>query len=328
MALIRRFVIPSLRLLVTGGLLWGLARRLDLARAAAIIARASFPLLAAALLALIATAFVNAWRWRLILAAGGSRAAAGSLVKLLFVGLFFNQVLPTGVGGDAVRAWRCRRLGIGLAPAIRSVLLDRASGYLVTLLLFAAGLPALFGTLSDEGERVGMLMVLGAGLSGLLVLFLSDFLPARVLRFPLLAALADLSRESRRLFFTPRQAAAVLGLSLLTVGFPILAYALVGRSLGTDLSLKTWLMVVPPVTLVQLLPVSFAGWGIREIGMVVILAGFGVGAEAALAISVMMGLGLVALGLPGGLVWFADWDVPRPQATTGRERAQNPEGTR
>ncbi len=314
MALIRSFAFASLRLLVTGGLLWALLTRLDLARAEEIIGHASLPWLAAALLALFATAPLTAARWRIILAAAGLSPPFGNLTKLLFVGFFFNQVLPTGVGGDAVRAWRCKRLGIALAPAIRSVLLDRASGYLVTLAVYAASLPALCHIFSDARERLGLLVVFAAGLGGLLVLALADLLPAKVLRRRPLAALAELSRESRRLFAQPKRCAGVLGLSALTVGLSVLAFMLAGKSLGTNLPFATWLMVVPPVTLIQLLPISFAGWGTRELALVVILAGFGIAAESALAVSVVMGLSLIAAGLPGGLIWLADWDIARPEA--------------
>jgi len=70
-------------------------------------------------------------------------------------------------------------------------------------------------------------------------------------------------------------------------------------------------MVVPPVAFIQLLPVSLAGWGVREMALVVALGSFGVPAEAALAISVMMGFCLILIGLPGGLIWLAKWDVSR-----------------
>ena len=75
------------------------------------------------------------------------------------------------------------------------------------------------------------------------------------------------------------------------------------------LSLGSWMMIVPPVTLIQLVPVSLAGWGVREAALVVALGSFGVPAEAALAISVLVGLCLILVGLPGGLIWLADWDI-------------------
>jgi uncharacterized membrane protein YbhN (UPF0104 family) len=314
---IRGFLITILRLFVTAGLLWALATRLDLARAEEIIRHASLPLLAAALAALFATVLANAARWRIILVAAGPAPQTRNLLKLVFIGLFFNQVLPTGIGGDAVRAWRCRRLGVGLGAAVRSVLLDRASGYLVTLGIYAVSLPILIRVLPDARERAAIVAVFGAGLCGFFLFATADFLPARISRWPILGALAELSRDGRRLFAHPARCAGVLGLSALTVAFPILAFMLIGRSLGVTLSFGTWLVVVPPVTLVQLLPVSLAGWGIREVGLVIVLGGFGVPAEAALAVSVLMGLSLVVLGLPGGLVWLADWDLARPAETEG-----------
>jgi uncharacterized membrane protein YbhN (UPF0104 family) len=80
------------------------------------------------------------------------------------VGLFFNQVLPTGVGGDAVRAWRCRKLGIDLGAAIRGILLDRFCGYLVLVAVYAASLPSLLNILAYPRQRGVVIAVLGAGL--------------------------------------------------------------------------------------------------------------------------------------------------------------------
>jgi uncharacterized membrane protein YbhN (UPF0104 family) len=323
-AAIRRFAILTLRLLITIGLFWVLASRFDVTRTEEIASHASPLLLVEALATLLAVIPPNALRWQVILAAEGPSPGLGSLTKLLFVGLFFNQVLPTGIGGDAVRAWRCRRLGVDLGAAVRSVLLDRASGYVVMVALYAASLPALLRVLSDPGERAGMIGVLGMALSGLLALPLMDRLPLPVwlLRLRVFAALGELSRETRRLVAHPGRCVAVLGLSVVTVGLAVLTYMLVGDSLGIPLSFATWLSVIPPVGLIQLLPISLAGWGVREAGMVVVLAGFGVPAEAALAISVLTGLISLATGLPGGLIWLADWDVSRPRAADGLAQSE------
>jgi hypothetical protein len=296
-----------LRLFVTASLLWLLASRFDFEHALEMVGRVSPVLLAVALMAMVASVLVTAVRWQMILAAEGPPPPLGSLTRLLFIGLFFNQVLPTGVGGDAVRAWRCYRLGIPLGAAVRSVLLDRASGFIVMVAIYAASLPALLRALPDPGAQASIVAVLGVALAGLLALPLIHFLPARLMHLPGLAALVDLSRAAQRLIADPRRCAAMLGLSILAVGLAIFAFKLVGDSLGVPLSLVTWLIIVPPVSLIQLAPVSLAGWGLREAAMVVVLAGFGVSAAAALAISVLMGLALIVLGLPGGLIWLVDW---------------------
>jgi glycosyltransferase 2 family protein len=254
-------------------------------------------------------------RWHLILSAEAPSPGPGALVKLVLVGLFFNQVLPTGVGGDAVRAWRCRKLGIDLGAAIRSILLDRFCGYLVLVAVYAASLPSLPNVPAYPRQRGVVIAVLGARLLGLAALFLFDRLPRPLLGLRLIAPLGELSREARRLFSHPRRCGAVLGLSALTIGLTILAFKLVADGVGSCLSLGSWTVIVPPVTLVQLLPVSLAGWRVREMALVVMLASSGVPAEAALATSVLLGLCLIIGGLPGGLIWVADWDIPRPPPT-------------
>jgi glycosyltransferase 2 family protein len=82
-------------------------------------------------------------------------------------------------------------------------------------------------------------------------------------------------------------------------------------------------VIVPPVTLIQLVPVSVAGWGLRELGLVVVLAGFGIPSEAALTTSLLVGLCMVVVGLPGGLVWLTDWDMA-PVAGAKSERVAAP----
>src|SRR5262249_57857056 len=107
----------------------------------------------------------------------------------------------------------------------------------------------------------------------------------------------------------PSGSVASLALSALTTGFTILGFKLVADGVGSHLPLGNWIMIVPPVMLIQLLPISLAGWGVREAVLVVALAPFGVPAEAGLAMSVLFGMCLIASGLPGGLIWLGKWDV-------------------
>jgi len=303
---------------VTAGLLWALLAHADLGRAKELLDHVSFPLLAAGAAALLATSPFSALRWHIVLATETTSPGPWTLLKIVLVGLFFNQVLPSGVGGDAVRAWRCHRLGVGVAASIRSILLDRVSGYFVLVVLFAAGLPVLLHVLPDVHQRYGLILLLGVSLCGLMALFLIDYLPWRLLRFRLVAELAALSREGRRLFGRPARSGAVLSLATATVGLSIAAFMLVADSLGVDLPFRSWVVIAPPVTLIQLVPVSLAGWGVRELGFVVVLAGFGVPAEAALTTSLLVGLCMIVVGLPGGLLWLTGWDTAPVTAAKSR----------
>ena len=300
--------------------------RVDLGRAVQIIGHASVPLVGAMLGAVLLANLLVAFRWHVILAAETKSPGPSTLLKIVLVGLFFNQVLPTGVGGDAVRAWRCSRVGIGLGAAIRSILLDRACGYLVLLVLYVLVLPSLLKVLPDRQERGAVLTVLVIGLLGLVALVSLDRLPRPILRLRLVTPFAELSRASRRLFTDPRRCGAVIGFSIITIALSVLALKFVGDAVGSPLPLGSWIMIVPPVTLIQLVPVSLAGWGVREAALVVALGWFGVPAEVALAISVLVGLCLILVGLPGGLIWLTDWDIaPRRRPVTQAE-APDPRG--
>ena len=153
---------------------------------------------------------------------------------------------------------RCHRLGIGTGAAIRSLILDRATGYFVLVSLFAARLPVLLHILPEPRQRYGVVVLRGAALCGLLALFLMDYLPRRLLHFRLIAEFAALSRGSRRLFAWPARSGAVLslGAAAATIGLTIVAFMLVADSLSVDLPFGSWVVIVPRVSLIQLVPVS------------------------------------------------------------------------
>ena len=303
-----KFLTIAVRLVVTVGLFAALLSRLDTGRIANILSGGSPGWFVLAAAALAATNPFNASRWRLILP-DRNTVGPSVLLRILFVGWFFNQMLPTGIGGDAVRAWRCKLSGMSLSTAIRSILLDRASGYIVLVAIYAISLPALLAIIRDPLQQRLLLLVLAAAISGLAALFLIDRLPKSLLRFRLLAPLASLSVEARRIFLEPTRAAPIFGLALVMTVLTVLSADLGGRCVGLDLSFSQWLMIVPPVSLIQLLPVSLGGWGVREAALVVILGKFGIPGETALAASLCVGVSQILVGLPGGLIWLNNWDI-------------------
>lgn len=307
-----RLLLSGGRFAVTAGLLAVLAARVDLRQLGQVAAQGSPGAFLGAVAALAAATPFNALRWHAILETDRSPGRV-TLLKILWLGLFFNQVLPSGVGGDAMRAWRCHKLGIGLGAAVRSILLDRACGYAVLVAIYAAGLPALLRAVGDPLQQRTLVAVLAAAAAGLAALFFLDRLPARLVRHRAVAPFAELSRDARRVLLDAPRFLLLMLLASIGIGLTILACELAGASVGVRLGFGEWLIIVPPVSLIQLLPVSLAGWGVREVALVVILAAFGIPAEPALAASLAIGLCQIVVGLPGGLVWIGNWDL-RPDA--------------
>ena len=96
--------------------------------------------------------------------------------------------------------------------------------------------------------------------------------------------------------------------SAVTIAPTVLAFKSVGDAIGSRVLLGSWMMIVPPVTLIQLVPISLPGWGFGKPRWLSRSVRLGPG-EAALAISVLVGLCLILVGLPRGLIWLADWDI-------------------
>jgi len=321
---VRRYAMATLRLGVTVGLLWFLATKIDIAHAGELISRCPAMLLVAAVAALAATTPINALRWRALLAPGPPLPTVLTVLKILLVGIFFNQVLPSGIGGDVVRAWRCRSLGIRLGAAVRSILLERASGYSVIVALYAAGLPTLLRAFPDVQQQRAILLLLAACVGGLVALLVMDKMPGFVSRLPVMAWLAALSVAARRFCADPWRLVPHLLLSASSAGLAVLGFKLVGDGVGAPLGYATWLVVVPPVALIQLVPISLAGWGVREAAVVSLLGAFGVPPANALATSLLVGLCQIAIALPGGLIWLSGWDVAG--AADARHAAEKAEG--
>jgi hypothetical protein len=84
-----------------------------------------------------------------------------------------------------------------------------------------------------------------------------------------------------------------------------LAAYCIARSLGISVSLTTMIAVMSIVTMVTALPISLAGWGVREFSVVALLGLLGIEREAALLLSVEFGLVGMLMSLPGGAIWLA-----------------------
>lgn len=313
-----RRLAPLLRLAASGLLVALVLRGVDLGAVADLLRRAAPGLIALAVACLPLQAAAATLRWRGALRIVGADLPFPKALSIHLVGFFFSQTLPSTVGGDAVRVWRAHRAGLPLAPAARSVVLDRIAGLLTLLLIVLAGQPFFVGRLLDHGGRWTVAAVAAAGLAGFTALVVLGRLPPAAARPRPLAMVVRIARDARALLLSGRPAARAIGLSAVAHLLFLLAIFLIARGLGVRIDLGDCLVLVPPVLLGAALPVSIAGWGVREAGMVAALGLAGVPAEAAVTVSVVYGLCLFVWGVCGGVVWVATRD-PRPCAATPPE---------
>jgi hypothetical protein len=292
-----------LKLAVSGGLIWLVVDRAGAETIGERFGRADLGLLAV-LVPIVATFLVaGAARWWFVCRAIGTPLAFPAAARIFSIGYFFNQTLPSTLGGDAYRAWASRSEGLSIGQAVRSVVGDRLVGLVALLATVGAGLPELVRR-ADTPVVAPVLAACVVG--GLAATVLLAALPPRLLeRWRWLHFLAVVARDLRSLARRPAGAIPALLLSLVVLALLATTVHVVAAAFGVPLALADALVLVPPVILVTVLPISLGGWGVRELGMGVTLGWAGIASGDAVAVSIATGLVLLATGLPGGILWLA-----------------------
>jgi uncharacterized membrane protein YbhN (UPF0104 family) len=285
-----------------------LAHAFDLRGLAGYLARLDAVTALAVLAVALAVLPLQTWRWMMVLDAGGAHLPFRRTLSIVLVGHFFNQTLPSTVGGDAMRMWFAYRAGLTPGHAAATVIFDRVISLGGLLLLTACSLPWLLELVPDPSARAAIMAVVAAGLTGFAAAAILAGFPGLVPDWRLARGFAA---RARRLLDSPLRLAA--GLALSVAAFACFSYMvwLLARSLGLPLGLVPALLLVPPVLLVSVIPVSVAGWGLREGAMVLALGFVGIEPAAAVAVSVLFGIAIAVTSLPGAVLWLTSGDSAR-----------------
>jgi glycosyltransferase 2 family protein len=246
---------------------------------------------------LLTTQLLSAWRWQTLARPFGFERTVSQLTGYYFIGMYFNLLLPTAVGGDVIRAWYLDGGSGRRLAALAAVFLDRLSGLMVLLGLACLGL-----TLSPLKLPAWVpWFVWGTAAAA----------AAAIAGAPLLARTGErLARPLQKLRLaldalrTPK---LLLGSTLLSVGVQtgnVILVWLVGRSIGAEVPIGYYFIMVPMVSLLTMLPVSIGGWGVRENATALMLAPLGVSDGPAKTLAILWGTVFVAVSLLGGTIYL------------------------
>jgi uncharacterized protein (TIRG00374 family) len=276
-------------------------------------------LLALAVVLYTLTLAIATWRWRMLLHAQGYLASMGELGASYLVATFFNNFLPSNIGGDVIRVRDSSAMTGSTTTSLAIVAIDRILGlgalYLLALGAWIAGPPALRGL----AGATPVLAVMGLVFLALAYVFFRPGTARRVMA----ASGLNRWRWAREKFEVVQEAVhvyrremrAVWGAFAASVALQsliVLFFYDVAQSLRIPLPLPAAFLIVPLCTLVQTVPISFNGWGIRESVFIIYFHQLGLSRESALAFS-LAGAGLIALlSLPGALVWSSRVARPAP----------------
>jgi uncharacterized membrane protein YbhN (UPF0104 family) len=261
--------------------------------------------IAAAIAATLLQLGVAALRWREIANACGAQLSLNNALRFNLIGAFFNQTLPSTIGGDGARLWLLQRHGASWQAATYSVLVDRAVGLIVLAVIVVVSLPWSL-RLIDSGPGRATLALLDltalAGSVAFLVYgrltwkWIQDIWPARHLHG--CAKLAD------RVMFDRQTGPRILILSVVNHLLSVAIAFCVSLAIAAPVSFIQMLLLIPPISLITLIPISIAGWGVREQTMQVAFSYAGLSAADGVTISILFGAVCFLVGAAGGLVWL------------------------
>lgn len=255
--------------------------------------------------------FISTLRWKLLLTAQNVSVPIARLFSLYMLGMFANSFLPGGVGGDALKVWCLYRDGNNGAVLTASVVLERFCGLMGVAVLGIP--PALFLLLRGDAPVVAAgCLATSIGLTATAALvwwsksvnwlrrLLARFAPASIAQRVI--ALVDV------LYSYKNQPDAIIRAVLISV---LLQASIAGYYSATGVALGAWispfdfLLFMPVVTLVTLLPISFGGLGFRELVMAYLFRTIGINAQDVLATSLTAHALNLALSLVVGLAVLA-----------------------
>src|SRR5580704_4474432 len=310
----RRYVLMAVKLAVSVALLALLFSRIDVARLWTSVRRASVPWLLVALSVYFLNVLAATWRWHLLLAAQDVQVRGQTLLGSFMVASFFNNFLPSNIGGDVVRISDTARAARSKTLAATVVLVDRGIGLMGLVLVAAMG-----ATIAESSRHVATpiwpswlwaAFLFGAAAAAPAVLAPAGF--GRLLR-PLTVfhpewvggRIEKLTAVLARFRDRPTALAGCFGGAIIVQATIVVFYVIVAYALHLNLAFLDLAVIVPMSFVVQMLPLSVNGFGVREATFALYFQRVGQPLESALLVSLVPTALIMLFSLGGAAVYVS-----------------------
>ena len=311
----RRYALLGVKLAVSVALLALLFSRVDVGRFWVSARNASLRWLASALVLYFINVLASVWRWRLLLDAQDVHVAPRTLFGSMLVALFFNNFLPSNIGGDVVRIRDTARPAGSKTLATTVVLADRVLGLMGLALVAALGATMAAGAAGRRPAPIwpswlwaGFLISAATAAPVLLA-------PAGVGRLlqPLTVLhpewvgghIESLTAALARFRDRPGVLMSCFGVAVFVQMLGVVFYVTVAYALGVNITPWDLAVIVPISIVVQMVPVSVNGFGVREATFSFYFTRVGLPIESALLVSLVATALVMLFSLTGAAVWFS-----------------------
>lgn len=264
---------------------------------------------------------LSAYQWRGLLLSEKIRADLTRLIELYLVGIAFNHFLPTGMGGDGVKAFYVGKESNNVAGSASAAVMCRATGFLGMLLLswpilllwhkeFASTVTIAFAILSLLVGGMILFAILAVG-------FLSRFFQHKWGKQRFLRPIFQIGDA---LLISVKRPYSLLSATLYGLIFQLFAALncyVYAYALGIQAPFLFYCVAVPLIALVSFLPFSINGYGLRESSYVFIFSTLHVHPSTAILLALLQDAQTLLFGIVGGCIYFRFSRQTRPLAMSG-----------
>ena len=284
--------LPSLliKLAISGLLLAWVFHKFDFAAAVTAVRKADITVLTLVLGLVVSKNVFSSLRWQVLLAARGPKVPFLELFRLYFIGIFFNNFLPSSVGGDIVKAYKLAKYTDKAFDSSVSVFMERFVGIVALAFIGAAAPMFIFGWLGVAGF-IGFVGVFVFGLW-------------------FVGRLSGVHKVFKKLWGAivfykdaPRALAVAFGLSLIIQGLSLSSQYLVFWSLGYHLPVFQALVALPIINIATFVTLLPNGWGAQEALYALLFGMLGINKTISVTISLVYRFLTLLTALVGGLIY-------------------------
>ncbi len=290
-----------IKLFITLLFLFYLINELDIFETKQFILETNLSLFGLSFLFLLGRILFIAFRWKILLAFHSHLFSIITLTKYYFIGTFFGLFLPTVVGGDAARWYYIYEKGVKHNEALSSIIFERFLGLCCLILLTSTSLVLDFGIAGYYIKATVIILCISCLTFFLIIwnshslfkwrLFKNIFNKFRLL-YKFIENLKSYSQNRYIMLYG-------LFISLVSQLMSIVSTYILSLSLGSSMPLLYFIIFLPIVWLISMIPISIAGLGLREGAFVFLFTSVGMEKEMAIAISALFIIQIIAMGMIG-----------------------------
>lgn len=312
----RKNLVNLLKMLVTVGLCILLLKNADWATLTELLVNIDLLLVAVVFIILLLSITISTYKWRIILNLHGIFYRFDVLHKIYFIATFFNNFLPTSIGGDGYRVYKTMDNGISRSCSLLAVFVERLSG--IAALITVGGISSLYILMTGERSEAAVLV-----LTASLLFAAGCILFYYLLKYGLLennrlhGKIVDLIKNNIHYLgdykSNPRATAWIIVVSLLFhIHNSMTFYLLLNYGVGFDISFAEIYVVLTLTNLISILPISINGIGVVDGAFIYLTGLFGASYDQSLSVMVIARAMLIPLSLIGGAYYFLGKNETRP----------------